>query len=283
MLTTLKAKNFTGVPYLETSQLMTHHPNGMVFSLTKPNVVVGPNGAGKSALLTALSYLTLSNMTGVSALDSNYTGHTGLGETLWANDSRWGHDYRYLPGLEVATDYGPALYFRPGHIPGNDDSVAAAMMCGYFEQAKRYGNQTDEKSAGQQTLALQETVMAVLAGTQSVPSYTFMNWKMSKERVLAEDRYKRYSGPWEYQGDVLKERYLSVEATAVPMLLLDEPEQSLDALAETRLWRAIAGADVSRVQIVVATHSLYPLLHPERFHLIEAVPGYVDEVRAGIQ
>jgi predicted ATPase len=61
--------------------------------------------------------------------------------------------------------------------------------------------------------------------------------------------------------------------------MMDEPEQSLDAKAEMLLWGQIAKADCDKVQVIVATHSLYPLMHPELFHLIEAVPGYAQEVR----
>jgi predicted ATPase len=59
---------------------------------------------------------------------------------------------------------------------------------------------------------------------------------------------------------------------------MDEPEQSLDALAELVLWRQIAAADMSKMQVIVATHSLYPLMHPEKFNIIEAVPGYSESV-----
>jgi predicted ATPase len=64
---------------------------------------------------------------------------------------------------------------------------------------------------------------------------------------------------------------------------MDEPEQSLDAWASATLWSRIAEADCAKVQIVVATHSWYPILHPEAFNIIEAVPGFLEEVRSLIQ
>jgi len=79
------------------------------------------------------------------------------------------------------------------------------------------------------------------------------------------------------KADLLMKR-VEQGAQGRPLLLMDEPEQSLDALAEARLWRTIEAADCDRMQIIVATHSLYPILHPERFHLIEATPGFVESV-----
>jgi len=277
MIRTLHAKDFKAVAHLETSQLMQTHPQGMTFSLDKPNVIVGPNGAGKSALLTTLSLLTLSHLTGVSALDDNYTSCGLDARHYWSTADRWSRDYAYLAGLTCDTDYAPALYYRPGHIPGNEDSTTVALMCGYSAQARNYRDLTDKKSSGQQGQALLAKVMAALSGERSEFRYRFMNWRAGKE--LREFEWGPHVCDFEYQAEALKKRYGAVPATAKPVILMDEPEQSLDARAEALLWKQIAEVDCSQVQVIVATHSLYPLMHPERVHLIEATPGYAQEVQ----
>lgn len=275
MIKFLAVRDFSAVPYLETSALMTAHPSGIEFSVAKPNVVVGPNGAGKSALMTALALLTLSYLTGESALDDGYTSHRN--EKLWNDDGySWAPHWKFLPGLTADTDRGPAMYFRPNHIPGNDHSVTAAMMCGYFEEARAYGRLTEKKSSGEKTRAVQEKILAVLQGLESIPGYRQSNWSFG----LRTMRVKGNAMPWDHQAEVLKALYAKCPAEAKPVLLLDEPEQSLDAVAEAKLWGHIVNADAERVQVILATHSLYPFMHPEKFHIIEAVPGYVREVQA---
>lgn len=270
----INAKDFAAVPYLETSALMGSHPDGIRFSTEKPNVIVGPNGAGKSALMRSLALHTLSWFTGTSAFDSNYLDDYKVKNAWREVDSqrryahyeatgRWEDLYDYLGGLEVETDYAPALYYRPGHIPGNERMVSAAMMVGYFDEAKAYGRLTEKKSSGQQCLALLDRLREVLSGnTASLQAYAVQNGglgKGAKSKHLTEPRS-------------------NLPADAKPVLLMDEPEQSLDVKAELLLWHQIQDADMSKMQVIVATHSLYPLMHQEQFNLIEAVPGYARDV-----
>lgn len=116
MIKTLRARNFKAVPYLEASALMQGRPRGISFSTRKPNVMVGQNGAGKSAVLTTLALQTLSYFIGVSAFDDRYTRGRDA-DSLWEKVREWGHEFKFLPGLECETDLGPALYFRPGTFP----------------------------------------------------------------------------------------------------------------------------------------------------------------------
>jgi ABC-type cobalamin/Fe3+-siderophores transport system ATPase subunit len=259
----INAKNFLTVPFLETSQLMRNHQGGVEFSTEKPNAIVGPNGAGKSALLKALSLHSLSWFTGVSAFDSNYLDDFKLKDAWRQIGYRWEDVYEYLGGLEVETDYAPALYHRPGHIPGNERMIAAAMMVGYGDEAMEYGRLTRHKSSGQQCSALLDRIRSVLSGDlTNLQDYATQNGGLgagAKSKLLVEPRTHLHAG-------------------AVPVLLMDEPEQSLDAKAELEFWHQVAEADLSKMQAIIATHSLYPLMHPEKFHIIEAVPHYAQEV-----
>lgn len=271
MFKSVLAEEFTAVPWLETSALMQSHPDGVVFSVEKPNVIVGPNGAGKSALMRALSLATLSSLTGLSSLDDKYAG--GLGdEPVWKQvGERWREKYEFLGGLTMETDNAPAMFYRPGHIPGNEEMLTAAMMCGYNDEAKEYGRLTRDKSSGQQCSALLDRIIEVLKGAPASRKYAMQNWSWNGKKPddWAGDKVRR-----------LKTRFGNLPDTVLPVILMDEPEQSLDAKAEAMLWRHLAGVDTSRVQVIVATHSLSPIMHPDRYNLIEAVPGYAYEVRA---
>lgn len=278
MFSSVQSKNFKAVPYLETSQLMQSHQGLVSFSLLRPNVVVGPNGAGKSALLTALSLATLSFFTGDSALDGHYVGLSS--DDFWTHEGWRTSEQHFLQGLELgASDLGAAIYFRPNHIPGNEEMIASSMMTGYFDKAREYGRMVKEKSSGQGGQARLAQMHDVLAG-RIRPEYGVINWRGPIKPVKFENPYQACA--YEHQCNVLRERVTAIksaEVTPIPVALLDEPEQSLDARAELELWKAIESANVDNLQVIVATHSLYPVMHPEKFHIIEAVPGYLKSVR----
>lgn len=271
------ATPFAAVPHLPTSQLMLRHGGKLRFSLAKPNVVVGPNGSGKSALLHTLALRFLASQTGQSSLDGRYLSDRD-NEQLWSKPAGWGDAWEFMAGLTVATDDAPARYYRPGHIPGNEDSVTHAMMCGYMCEAKAYARLTEQKSSGQKSTALLDNVRPVLDGSALPTQYTLHNWSGGRTPSKVDEPW-RHRSPWESQADVLRGVFGGVRG-GVPVVLMDEPEQSLDALAELRLWKAIEAADCSKVQVIVATHSLYPLQHTRRFNVIEAADGYAAEVQA---
>lgn len=258
---------------------MKNHPDGIQFDVARPNVVVGPNGAGKSALIGALALYSLSHFSWRSSLDRHYLGE----DKFWAEGGWWRDMSEFLPGIGCDGDMAPALYYRPGHIPGNDDSVTAAMMCGYFELAKEYGRQTDKRSSGQGCLARLDAIRAFLRGEEGeakLAEYALDDWRAGR----APKKMGACGSRYELRAEVLKARAAAgakaLAGGARPVVLMDEPEQSLDALAETRLWRELSAcADRCPAQVIIATHSLYPIMRPERFNLIEAVPGYIELVR----
>lgn len=274
MLTSLTVKAFAALPYLETSSLMATHGGQVKFSVDKPNVIVGPNGSGKSALLRALSLRFLAHLTPRSTLNERYV----LGpdsEEWWTRERSWGTDYRFLDGLKLETDGGPALFYRPGHIPGNEVDVTHAMMLGFHEEARAFAKLTDKKSSGQMSQALLAEMLQALQGEGLPTEYAFSNWRFGKRPRVLERGSQPFSG--DYKAEILRE-LVKPQSGALPLVLMDEPEQSLDALAQAQLWKALAAADCSRMQVIVATHSVYPLLHPERFNLVQAEAGYAKQV-----
>lgn len=145
-----------------------------------------------------------------------------------------------MPGITVKSDNAPALYYRPGHVPGNEPTTVHALMCGYPKEARAYEELTENKSHGQQS---------------------------------------QHRGEWDDKAYALL-KLTEIGDSVVPLILMDEPEQSLDTKAELNLWNRIVEADCNVMQVIVATHSMYPFLHPERFNLIETEPGYLNSVLA---
>lgn len=275
MLTAVKAKQVAAVPYLHTTQLMVSHPRGVRFSTDKPNVVVGPNGGGKSTLLDTLAIRFLASQTGVSTLDDEY-----LDERYWTKvRENWEDHWCFLDGFDVTTDEGPVSFYRPHHVPGNERDVAHAMCMGYFNEAKAYGELTRRKSSGQRCQALLARLKAALSG--QVPTSYELKWSHGRDAL---DKAKLRDG-YDFHSDqrqkieLLKDNARAA-AAGQPVVIMDEPEQSLDARSELELWRDIRDANPSAVQVIVATHSLYPILHPEGFNIIECTKGYVQEARA---
>jgi len=276
LITNLRVEShFKAVPYLLATQLMQRFPNGIEFATDKVNVIVGPNGAGKSALMHALSLLTLSDLTGVSAFDRNiFAGRNA--DKNWAKVDRWGNEFKYLDGLVCEHDFAPAVYYRPGHIPGNEPWINTSMMTGYFNEASQYRNATKDRSSGQQCQSLLEKITSVLKGDSTLSEYQRINWGYGA--TVKKPSYDAFE--YDHKAYLLCQTYGAAKESAIPLVLTDEPEQSLDARAELELWKLLESTDLSRVQVIIATHSLYPVMHPERFNVIEAVDGYIDQVRS---
>lgn len=68
--------------------------------------------------------------------------------------------------------------------------------------------------------------------------------------------------------------------TGKPLVIMDEPERSLDGLQEMKLWKAIL--DSKTTQVIVATHSIFPILHPTLFNLIETENGYIKRLQKAL-
>lgn len=267
---------FPAVPYLQGSQLMETVKGSIKFSKTKPNIIVGPNGSGKSALMKSLALRTMSFYGGCSAFDDKYLKGVGK-DVLWSRDRGWGDDWEYCKALNAKTDEAPALYYHPGFIIGDDCDFTHAFCAGYSRNAFEMGDLVKDKSSGQAAKALLERSLKAIRGQELPDTYEFMNWRCGEE--LRDLRKDRHPMDWDVQAEMLKKKIFKRKA-GVPVVLLDEPEQSMDALSELQFWKDMEKVDCAAVQVIAATHSLYPILHPEAFNIIEAVPGYMASVRA---
>lgn len=279
MLSWLHIRGFSAIPYLETSTLMSTHGGMLAFSSTKPNVIVGPNGSGKTALLDALAIRFLTYFSDRSTFDRKYVLDVDA-RAWWARGAGGPDDYVWLPGLDCATDNAPARYYRPGHIPGNELSIGDAAMGAYWEQARDYARLIERKSSGEQNQALLEALTSAFEGRGLPARYEHVNWEFGVEpRDLRALKVQGYGRAAFFKAEVLKSLYRPAPS-ASPLILMDEPEQSLDARAEASLWASISRADCRRMQVIVATHSVHPLLRRDAYNLIEAEAGFIDQVLA---
>lgn len=275
MIEHIKFEGFQAVPYLESTLFMQAHNNALAFSKEKPNVIVGPNGSGKSALLTALSMLTLTYYTDTSNFDRGYLAMQDA-DLFWLDPEpeRWRRNITFLKGLSARSDMAPALYYRPNRLPGNEEGLTHSMCMGYSEQAHSMIAMVHNKSSGQRSQNVQVLLREVLQGKRL--KYTWNHWGARK--VPLDIPPGVYTGDGDAKHNALLAYFSTRNEDGVHTILLDEPEQSLDARAEIELWHALAETNPALNQIICATHSIYPMLHLDKFNVIETVPGYVESV-----
>lgn len=281
MLTSISFDGFQAVKHLESTSFMQQSKT-VTLATDRPNIIVGPNGSGKSSFLDALSMLTLTYYMDVSTFDQHYISMADS-DRFWEKPANiekmdwWKrHDNYYLTGLSYTGDLVPTLYYRPNRLPGNEHDVAHSMCMGYSEPAREYGNLTRDKSSGQRSRAIQDRMLRVLEGEEQL---RFENYRFSDPDVLVKQDPGLYTGEQTSRSNLLKTFYKDRLQLGNQLVIMDEPEQSLDLEAEINLWKTIAGT-YRGTQVICATHSLYPILNPEPFNLIETVPGYVERVQA---
>lgn len=262
------------VPHYTQTELFKNNPT-IKLSTEKVNVIVGPNGSGKSSLLQMLGDRFFATTAGVTSADRNYCDRFDYPNLFTNKKVSYRNDQVFAEGLSFEGSLsGLAYYYHPEFKPGNYDMLTAAMMCGFSKEVEVYRAATRHKSSGQQKSALLNAILKHVTLFQS------------QNQVLNKNRWSgsltaSTEMPWNAsESDVRRNiicQHLPTEFTEM-LVLLDEPEQSLDTVSELRLWDTLINKDPA-AQIIVATHSLRPFMLADQVHFIEAVPGYVKSVQ----
>ena len=256
--------DFAYMPWLANTALLKKHPNGLKFSKEKINILFCPNGAGKSSLLHAIAKRKLCCDVGYPTTNEREWGMRNL-DKQWVKSSQdwWEKKEDYMPGITLhGDDNGSCFYFSQNFVPGGEFSLTHAMILGYSKEAKSLGKILDEKSSGQQTKGMFERFMAHVNDA-------------SHDQALAFEPYCKDSY-FEQQERTIRELFKDHTPNR-KVVLLDEPECSLDLSNQLDVWAAIAAIDLSAHQVIVATHSIYPLINPERFNFVTSDKKYLKE------
>jgi predicted ATPase len=244
------------------TDLLTTHSNKVSFSNDKINVLIGPNGSGKSTVIRHLAVRYL-------CLDRGYTSlDRGISERAYGSyftEERW-RKATFMPGIDVDTANCIALYWAPGMKYGGWEMDTAAMMSGYSDEAKLRWEHTRKKSSGQGIQNQLEHHMEVIEGKRKLEFKQKLDYYITQYHDEKLKAITPLFNDWEKTKTIV---------------LLDEPEQSLDMSKEIDFWDRLLNVDTGEIQMVIATHSLYPLISPkfkDKFNYIETVAGYKQSI-----
>lgn len=245
-------------PKVQTT-LLSKESNNVSFSEDKINLIIGPNGSGKSTLIKDLATRYICLDRGYTKLDRDIIERV-YDPYFKRKYDTWG-DYTFMDDPKVFTSNCAAVYWHPGFKFGGWDMDSAALMCGYSDEVRVRGKQTRNKSSGQGIYNQLDYIFEVMEGRRSltvdIPVDPFL------------EEFKRKLEPIAPLFDKCDENKTIV--------LLDEPEQSLDAFKEVAFWDRVLNVNLDNVQVVIATHSLYPLINSKFEGKINVIETCCDE------
>ena len=261
-------------PFFKDTSFYKKHKGSFKFEPNKVNVLLGPNGSGKSTLLDILSLLTLAYEFGQSR-----PGKTYLEDEYWHADNQWAQweDEAYMAGVQWSEGFCPALSFKPHRIPGNERCITTAMMMGFFDEARSHADLVENKSTGQSVQAQIEQIRQHLRmqGELTVLNTSFFNLHPNQEKDLLEKPYQRSSNA---SRKMLLGRYVNARTSGHQLVLMDEPEQSLDLRTNLQFWNELSKVELKNTTVIVASHSPFAL--HDTFNLIEGEKGYAKEIKS---
>lgn len=209
------------------------------------NCLYGRNGSGKSTLLAAIAKMLCCHQGGWQKV----TGEA-LRELFPYKERR--------DGVLPDHDGSPILYFDPGATVG--------LFGGSFDydfMDEGLMNCMFKGSSGQTTGNRMRPVLDAILKNK---------WPEREYRVSMQSEESAWLETF-LAGTGEKER---------PTLLLDEPSRSLDLRSELGLWRLIDKAVAQGVQVIVATHAVFPLNRTD-VNFIETTPDYLRDVRIDLE
>lgn len=240
-------------------------------STTKPNILIGPNGSCKTTLLETLAMYTLCHDYGFTKLTDRSTRFC---DELWQKEREeyyWSEEH-FMADVSIVGGMPFGTFISPDFKPCGALDWAHALCYGLGEDASDYFKKTDPVSSGQGMIAAIKGALALLKAKQ-IPKIDMS--------YVEECRQE-----WRSQSHMAKRGIKLAEHIGEPTTMIglfDEPERCLDLKAQLKFWKQVPALADDKHQIVISTHSILPLLDPDRYNFIEMEDGYLAALLGDVQ
>jgi ABC-type multidrug transport system ATPase subunit len=235
----------------------------------KINVLVGENGSGKSSLLATIAKKLLAYNFGHTRLDDRLIR---FADEYWQKEDpdRWYTDDVFMPDVTLETSgdvYG--TYVSADWTPCDAADWAHAVCYGLGDEATDHFKRVHDFSSGQ--------------GMRNVIEFVFETMQKPSPKPNIDSKISWYLNDKERSTHLAKraqtlEPLLPKEGSNI-VALFDEPERPLDIGAQILFWKNLNRlAKLPHVQIIIATHSVIPLMTPDNFNFVEMNAGYANKL-----
>jgi len=235
----------------------------------KINVLVGENGSGKSSLLATIAKKLMAYNFGHTRLDDRLIR---FADEYWQKEDkdRWYSDDVFMSDVKLETSadiYG--TYVSADWTPCDAVDWAHALCYGLGKEATDHFKRVHDFSSGQGMRNVIENIFELMA--KPSPEHYFddnVSWYLKdKERNTHLAKRAQSLEP------------LLPKAGSNIVALFDEPERPLDIGAQVLFWKNLNKlAKLPHVQIIIATHSVIPLMSPDDFNFVEMNDGYANRL-----
>jgi len=214
------------------------------------NIIVGPNGSGKTTLTRSVAKLFYAEQGGTPTLTQ-----TAFMDAYKAFDKTPPDEY-----FTVEHDGGAVFYVNQEHTVG--------LTHGQFDDdffSEGFFRTMNKLSSGQDSC---ENINRILS----------MIEKYLKGGENVDNRLKNANSLYQnYVNQAMA--FIKPDRNAVPVLILDEPDASLDMMNEVKIWDIIRKISL-KIQVIVCSHSAFALHQEANF--IEMESGYLKKCRKAV-
>lgn len=204
------------------------------------NVIVGPNGSGKSLILKTLAaYSCVSKISGGWSSRPKDVGQY----SDFPNDLK-----HYAPDnceVDLEWDGSPSFFYSAW------DSIGFMSSYMFSNKSSLFKRKLNHLSEGQNQLCDLNSIGSLL---QAKP--------------------KLWSLPVKGKNDHFVEYIRNLPKRGPSTLIIDSPEKGMDIIGESDIWLELLPKLAEQMQIIAATHSLFPLISGINCNLIELEKDY---------
>lgn len=234
------------------------------------NFLFGPNACGKSTIIRALAtYSGIKSGGWTSFQDPLDLANFGERSKIQLPKG-YKRLVRDAFEAEVTWDGTPTMLYDSR----NSDAGGMAYL---FENA-------EESHDGITTMEdqLQTIFGKPSAGQQRLIKLIKILQMLKNPPKLEKAPMERCNDTWQNCYDAQKAYFKSLPRTGPVTILLDEPESSLDIMNQITFWSKIVPR-LAGYQTVIATHSIFALMAPAGYNVIDLKPGYFAECKADLE